>query len=90
MFWFNGDNIDIHLLSKLNDHNVSFESVARSDGIDGNNSTLCIVATEITNNTFYKCGVLDITTNLIINFSAPVKLTVQGKKKVYYYYKFGY
>ena len=77
ILWFNGDKIGIHHLPS--DQNISFKSVSRSDGVDGDNSTLCVVATEVTNGTLYRCGILDIFSNLIVNYSASAKLMVQGK-----------
>ena len=81
IYWFNGDKIGIHRLP--NDHNVSFKSVSRSDGVSGDNSTLCVIATEMTNGTLFRCGILDIFSNLIVNYSASAKLMVQGELKFY-------
>ena len=77
IYWFNGDKIGIHHLPS--DYNISFKSTSRSDGVDGDNSTLCVIATEVTNGTLYRCGILDIFSNVIVNYSVSAKLMVQGE-----------
>lgn len=81
VYWLNGDKVGIHRWP--GDHNVSYKSVSRSDGVDGDNSTLCVIATEVTNGTLYRCGILDIFSNLIVNYSASARLTVQGELRCY-------
>ena len=53
-------------------------SSQRTDGVNGEKSTLTVLGSELTNGTQYRCGVLDQETTTIVNFSAPVTLTVQG------------
>lgn len=67
----------IHLLP--NSYGASSFSMQRSDGKDGENSTLRVLGTEVTNGTQYKCGLLDLQSNSIVNYSAPVSLDVQGE-----------
>ena len=68
----------IHLLPK--EYNASSVSRRRSDGDIGGNSTLTVLASEVTNETQYVCGVLDTRTILVVNYSAPVVLYVQGRQ----------
>lgn len=58
-------------------------STQRIDGVNGANSTLTVLGSELTNGTQYKCGVLDlVTTFSIVNYSALVTLKVQGGCKL--------
>ena len=68
----------IHLLPK--EYNATSAGIQRSEGNEGKNSILTVLGTEVTNGTQYRCGLLDLQTNsiLIVNFSDPVLLKVQG------------
>ena len=77
VFWFMNETL-IHQLPK--EYNASSVSRHRSDGNIGGNSTLNVLASEVTNETQYVCGVLDTRTYLVVNYSAPVVLNVQGRQ----------
>ena len=76
VFWF-ANGIDILYLP--DDHNTSSVSVHRKDGERGENSTLSVLASQLNNGTFYMCGILDLSTNQIVNYSSAAILLVQGK-----------
>ena len=59
-------------------HNLSYLSGPRSDGIRGESSTLHIIASERVNNSMIRCIVVDPDSNSIVNSSGPVYLLVQG------------
>ena len=70
----------IHQLPK--GYNATSVVIQRSDGNEGGNSTLTVLGTEVTNGTQYRCGLLDLQTTSIVNFSDPVLLKVQGGRGV--------
>ena len=66
----------IHQLPQ--EYDASSVSSQRTDAISGANSTLTVLGSEQTNGTQYRCGILDLATTTIANYSALVTLTVQG------------
>ena len=86
IFWFsitNGSNI---LITQSGYDTSSVSGTQRMDGIHGENSTLFVMASELTNGTQYTCGVLDLSTNSIVEYSPPATLLVQGEFLVYFLY----
>ena len=75
ILWFMNETL-IHRLPQ--EYDASSVSSQRTDGVNGEKSTLTVLGSEQTNGTQYRCGVLDQATTTIINYSAPVTLTVQG------------
>lgn len=66
------------VFSLQQNHNLSYLSGPRSDGVHGETSTLQIVAEDTANNTMIRCIVIDPDYNTIINSSTSVYLRVQG------------
>ena len=75
ILWFMNETL-VHQLPQ--EYDASSVSSQRTDGIEGANSTLTVLGSELTNGTQYRCGVLDQATTTIVDYSAPVTLTVQG------------
>ena len=75
IFWF-ANGSDIFLLPDY--RNISSSSTQRTDGESGENSTLYAMASELNNGTTFTCGVLDLFTNSIVNYSSPATLLIQG------------
>lgn len=75
IIWFMNETL-IHRLPQ--EYNASSVSSQRTDGVNGENSTLTVLGSELTNGTQYRCSVLDQATTTIVNYSAPVTLIVQG------------
>ena len=67
------------MLISQSGYNASSISKQRMDGVSGVNSTLSVMASELTNGTQYTCGVLDLSTNNIVEYSSPATLLVQGE-----------
>ena len=67
------------------EYNASSVSSQRTDEVLGQNSTLTVLGSEQTNGTQYRCGVLDLDTTRVVDYSAAVTLTVQGKY-IYIFY----
>ena len=76
ILWLTVNEILIHRLPQ--EYDASSVSSQRTDGVNGEKSTLSVLGSELTNGTQYRCGVLDQATTTIVNYSAPVTLTVQG------------
>ena len=68
----------IHELPNQYNTLVLAVSTQRKDGINGATSVLTVLGSELTNGTQYKCGVLNLTTISIVNYSTLVTLKVQG------------
>ena len=59
-------------------YDASSVSSQCTDAISGVNSSLTVLGNEQTDGTQYRCGILDLATTTIVNYSALVTLTVQG------------
>ena len=75
ILWFMNETL-IHQLP--HEYDASSVSSQRTDAINGENSTFTVLGSEQSNGTHYRCGVLDLVTTTIVNYSALVTLTVQG------------
>jgi hypothetical protein len=78
ILWFMDETL-IHELPDEYSALISAVSTQRTDGVNGVNSTLTVLGSELTNGTRFKCGVLDYATISIVNSSSLVSLTVQSK-----------
>ena len=72
----------IHLLPQ--EYDASSLSSQRTDGINGENSTLTVLGSEQTNGTQYRCGVLEQATTIIVEYSTVATLAVQGIYDIVY------
>ena len=78
ILWFMNETL-IHDLPSEYSALISAVSTQRTDGVNGVNSTLTVLGSELTDGTRYKCGILDFATVSIVNSSAFVSLTVQSR-----------
>ena len=75
ILWFRNQTL-IHQLPQ--EYNASSVTSQRTDGVRGENSTLTVLGSVQTNGTQYRCGILDLATTTIAEYSALITLTVQG------------
>ena len=80
ILWFMNETL-IHDLPSDYSALISAVSTQRTDGINGVNSTLTVLGSELTDGTQYKCGILDLATFSIVNSSTFVSLTVRSRCK---------
>ena len=78
ILWFMNETL-IHDLPSEYSALISAVSTQRTDGVNGVDSTLTVLGSELTDGTRYKCGILDFATVSIVNSSAFVSLTVQSR-----------